>query len=710
MPLTKLDFQPGVNKDDTPLSSEGGWVDADKIRFVRGKPETMGGWDAITPSTFSGIARGGHAWTDIQGRRYVAWGTATKLYALVSGTIVDITPAHSYGVLVNPFSTSNGSPTVSVTHTDHALVTGQTITFTNQSAPVGGLTLSGAYTVTVTDANSYTITAGSSATSTATNGGGNVDYTAAFQMGLVSATGEAGGYGSGTYSAGGYGGSVTATDTLPRVWSLDNWGENLLAVPRGGALYEWQPAISYDEMMTNGDFASATGWTQGTGWSIAAGVATATAGTASDLSKPVAFTAGKVYTVTFTVTRTAGSLVFKTNGGTLGDTSAAISAAGTYTRTFQAPAGSTAILFSKDATFAGTIDNVSVKLASTAYRIMEAPSKNDTMFVDPNRIVVLIGTSLYGDTYNPLATRWSDRENNRSWVPSNANLSGDFLLAQGGRAIAGMATRQQNVVWTDNALYTMQFTGDTTNVFSFRLAGTGCGLAGPLAKAEHNGTVFWKSKDNFFLFQGGGPQIIPCPVRRDALENLAQGQEDKVAAGINPGFSEVWWFYPDARDGNECSRYVAFKWDESPGYWTVGTFARSTWIKPGVFDYPIALGTDGLAYYHEKGTTAAGAALTTMLEGSYSDLDDGENLTTLLGIIPDFEGQTGAVNFQIRLKSFPAAAERIQGNYTAAPNTEKIDLRTQARLMKVVLTSSSSPSFWRLGSLRARIERSGARR
>jgi hypothetical protein len=600
---------------------------------------------------------------------------------------------------------------VTVHSVGHALATGQTVTFANQSSAVGGLTLSGPYAISVSDADNYTVTAGSNASSTAT-GGGFIDYSASFRAGLVDATGEPGGYGTGDYGAGGYGGGFVATDILPLVWHLDNWGDNLLAVPRGGGLYEYQPSTDAFELVTNGTFASGAGWALGTGWTIGSGVATVAAGSASDLSRPIALVAGKTYRLSLTVARTAGTLVVKTDGGTMGEASSAISVSGTYTRTFVAPVGSTQLVLSKDAAFAGTVDNVSVSIATTAYRIAEAPSRNDAMFVDPNRIVVLIGTSLFGDVYNQMAVRWCDRENNRQWTPSTANLAGDYLLAIGGRAISGIATRQQNVVWTDAALYTMQFTGDPDTVFSFRLAGTGCGLSGALAKAEHNGAVFWKSRDNFFSFQGSIPQPIPCPVRRDILENMASGQDEKVSCGINTGFSEVWWLYPDARDGNECSRYVAFKWtqnDPSQG-WIVGTMARSTWIKAGVFQHPILMGTDGVAYFHENGTTAGGAPIVSRLESSYFDVEDGNNLTILRRIVPDFEGQLGAVSFTIKLKGFPNGPERVLGTYTAATNVEKIDLRAMARQMSVTLSASSSPSFWRLGNFSVDTMKSGATR
>jgi hypothetical protein len=258
------------------------------------------------------------------------------------------------------------------------------------------------YAVTVSDADNYTVTASGNASSTAT-GGGFIDYSAAFRTGLVDATGEPGGYGTGDYGAGGYGGGFVATDILPLVWHLDNWGDNLLAVPRGGGLYEYQPATDAVDLVTNGNFASGAGWTLGTGWTIGSGVATAAAGSASDLSRPIALVAGKTYRVSLTVTRTAGTLVVKTNGGTMGEASSAVSVSGTYTRIVRRPGGLNATRCSPRTRPSPGRLTTCRSLATTAYRIAEAPSRNDAMFVDPNRIVVLIGTSLFGDVYNQMA-------------------------------------------------------------------------------------------------------------------------------------------------------------------------------------------------------------------------------------------------------------------------------------------------------------------
>lgn len=707
MALTKFVFTPGLVKDDTPLASEGGWVDCDKIRFNNGYPEVLGGWEAVTSSTFTGIVRGSHSWNDLLGRRNLAFGTAAKLYALVGGTVTDITPPHSEGVLSGPFTTVSGTSSVSVAHSNHGFSTGMSVTFANQSATVGGLTLNGTYTITVSDINTYLITAAGTAGSSAT-GGGNVDYSAVLPAGLVDGLGEPGGYGTGSYGAGGYG-TTAATAVLPRIWFLDNWGETLVALPRGGALYQWQPSLTYPELVTGGSFASSAGWTTGTGWSIGAGVATATAGTGSSLSSAVAFNGGYVYRVTATVTRSAGSVVIRTDAGTIGDASAAISVSGTYSRLFRAPAGSTQIQFLKDTTFAGTIDNVSVKLENIAYRVDEAPPVSDAMFVDPHQIIVLMGTSPYGEVYNPLAIRWCDRQDLTAWVPSVTNLAGDNILARGGRIIGGIATRQQNLIWTDAALYTMQFTGSETDVYLFNLAGMGCGLLGAMAMAEHNGVVFWASNSrNFYSFNGALPMPIECRIRNDFFDNISTNQAEKVACGILPEQLEVWWLKPDSRDGSECSRYAAHRWDEL--HWTAGTHARSDFVQSGVYEYPIMFGTDGRLYYHEKGHTANGGVISAYIESAYFDVGDGENLMMVRRIVGDFEDLVSYVNFMMTARPWPTGTETVYGPFTHTPSTQKLDMRVTARQLKLLLASVAAPLQWRLGSFRLDIAKTGQKR
>lgn len=711
MPHTSVVFTPGLQKDDSPLASEGGWIDGDKVRFVRvgesWRPQTIGGWESLTTDTFTGIARGSHAWADLTGRRYVAWGTATSLYALIGGTKTDITPPHSEGVLTNPFTTTNTSAVVTVTHTSHGLATGASVTFSNQSSTVGGLTLNGTYTVTVSDDNTYTFTAGSAATSSAT-GGGNVDYSYALAAGLVDGIGEPGGYGTGTYGSGGYG-TTTAADKAPRIWYLDNWGRNLVACPSGGGLYEFQPSTTYPELVTNGDFNAATGWTTGAGWAISGGIATvAVAGASSDLSQAVTLEAGRMYRLRVDVSRTAGSFTIQFNTGTTTDLSMPISAAGSYSRLFRAPAGATTLRFTKDTSWVGFIDNASIKLESIAYRVDEAPAKNLAMFVDPHQLVVLLGTTPYLGTYQQMGVRWSGYQDITSWTPTLATLAGDNILGQGSRLVGGLATRQQNILWTDTAAYSMVFTNDARKPFQIDLLGTGCGLIGGLARSEHNGVVFWASTDNFYQSNGGAPAPIRSTLRRDFFGHIAENQGSKIVAGVLPSHSEVWFFSPDSRDGTEVSRYATFRWDE--GHWTAGTMPRTAWIKPGLYEYPIAFGTDGGVYWHEKGTSANGAVLTAYLESAYTDIGDGDKLMVVKRIIGDFDDLQGAVNFTLYGRMWPNGTEVTYGPFQHTSSSLSLPCRALARQMKVRLDSSATPSFWRLGALRMDIEQTGARR
>lgn len=629
------------------------------------------------------------------------------------GTKFTTTVEASYG----PLTTTSGSTTVTVTHAAHGLKVGQTITYSNVTN-VGGVTISGAYTVVaLLSRDKYTITAGGAAASTAT--GGFLDYVASWQNGLTDGLGGLG-YGTGAYGTGAYG-LPSQSDFLPTVWSLDNSGETLLAVRQSGPLYAWQPAISYPEIVLNGDFASSASWSQGTNWSIAAGIATATAAS-SILSQNVegSVKAGYVYRLKFTATVASGYVQFRVNAGStpavidVGSASAPIVKSGTYSRLVVMPDTPFDIAFEAFG-FTGTIDNVSLKLENMAFIVHEAPEHIDAMFVDSNRVVVLLGTIDAAGTYNPMLVRWSGQENYRQWVPDANTIAGEEPLARGGQLISGLASRQQNLLWSNEAMYSMQATGDTTTAYSIRLLGTGCGLIGQNAVAEHNGIAFWLSNNgNFYIFQGAIPQVIDCRLRRDMFSHISASQQTKTFAGVNAAFSEIWWLYPDSRDGTddnpnlECSRYVAFNWIEN--YWTCGTLDRTTWIAPGVFKYPIALGSDGYIYYHEAGNSANGGVLDWFLESAYFDIEDGDKLLKILRIIPEFENQIGDVDFYLYTKSEPNHAAVSGGPYTATPTTRDMKMRRLGRQAKVRLEGAAANMFMRMGSLRFDTEKTSARR
>jgi hypothetical protein len=700
----KLEITPGVVKDDTPLSAEGGWIDADKVRFRRGRPEAIGGWEKLTTDLMTGVARGSLTWPTLTGEKVVAWGTQSKLQALIGGELRDITPPHSEHVLFNPFATVNGSTTVTVsnavytaatqlaTTVPHGLKAGDSVTF-DKAAAVGGLTLNGTFSIaTIPSSSTFTITAGSSATSTA-SGGGFVVFTATLAAGNLDGSGTSG-YGVSTYGNATYG-AAFAGDSLPRIWSLSQWGEFMLANPSGYGLYEFQPALSYPNLVTNGDFGSSTGWTLGTGWSIGSGVLTKTGANATSATTPLSadIKAGYTYRLTFTLTRTAGTVKFVVAD----NITAPLSVAGTYSLLFRCPSGATTLAITADASFAGTLDNVAISLENKAYRVIEAPAVAYGMFVDSNRIVVLMSTINAAGVFDPLLVRWSGLENNRTWVPDSANIAGEIQLAAGSRAVGGVATRAQNVIWTDSTLYRMQFTGDTTDVFSVATAGEGCGLLGPLAAIEQGGVAYWMANTGqFFRFAGGAPEIIPCPLKKDVFDNLAPNQEGKSFCWVNSKFGEVWFHYADARDGNECSRYAVFNFVEQ--HWTAGTMARTSFVGAGVFANPIGFGADNLIYSHEKGASADGAPLATFIKSAPFDIEDGENLMAVRRLAPEFKDQQGAVQITLKGRSFPPDTEISAGPYLFSATTRYADTRFLSREISVTISSEAAPSSWRLGT------------
>ena len=238
MPLQELRLTPGINREVTSYSAEGGWYECDKIRFRSGYPEKIGGWERLSSFTFQGICRALFNWVTLDSDLLTSVGTNLKYYLERGGQYYDITPIRATGSLTDPFETTDGSPIVVVTDAAGGFDDGDFVTFSGASA-VGGITLSGEYQITLIDSTTYSVTADSNATSSATGGG---SVTAAYQIN----TGPAfavpiTGWSAGAWGAGAWGfGSYTTTDLEAiRVWSQANFGEDLVFGPRGGALYYW---------------------------------------------------------------------------------------------------------------------------------------------------------------------------------------------------------------------------------------------------------------------------------------------------------------------------------------------------------------------------------------------------------------------------------------------------------------------------------------
>ncbi len=699
MPYVKLPFVPGTFPDDTPLAAEGFSVQTNRGRFVRGKFQTQGGWEVATEDTFDGICRGLFTWRDNTALPYCAIGTHTELDVYFDANIYEITPIVSRGQLTNPLTTSLGSAVIAVSFTGHGMIDTQRIAFPGATSFNGAdISSDHGYEVTVSNANGFVFTAGSVATAGG-SGGGTLNYDIYLAPGLEDGTGGAG-YGTGAYGVGAYGSDNTGV-YYPRTWSLDSWGPNLIANPRGGAIYEWRPNFTATELVTNGNFSSATGWTTGTGWAIAAGVATASLGTASDLSTQIVLNPNAYFLLEFDLTRTNGEVSAKV-GSTL--ISASLNSSQHYEDVFYTASGTT-FAISKNASFVGTIDNVTITQLTTAEIIPNAPTQNTCILVTPEQILMAFGTiDEESGLFNPLGVRWSDTgrgdlSGNQTWNSAPENLARGTVLAKGGRIVGAKYGRGEVLAWTDSALYAGRYVPDAKNVYEFELVAEGCGLIGPNAACIMGGTAYWMSPaGEFWSYGGGGATPLKSPMRRDIFDNLAKVQQDKIYSYAVNSYGEAAWLYPDNRDGsNECNRYGKVNTDNQ---WDNGEFDRTAWVDAGAMNYPMAASTEGALYFQEKGNSDNGGALTWSRLTGVIPIGDGNTLFGIRSFFPNVDDWLGGFMLTIYMGNDPNAATTAYGPYAISTGATKVDLGPvfpTGKFAQFLIEGNAAPAFAREG-------------
>lgn len=386
------------------------------------------------------------------------------------------------------------------------------------------------------------------------------------------------GYGTGSFGREGYGDPALA-DYYLRTWSLANWGENLLASPRGGKLYTWQN-----------------------------------------------------------------------------------------------------------------------NTASAATEVTQAPDQNNVIIVTPSRQVMALGTNEeVSATYNPLCIRFSDTEDYTDWTTASDNLAGEVVLEGSGRIIAARMIGEYVGVWTDSAAYLGQFTGDSTQPWRFDLVSRNCGVIGPNAVTVFDQTAYWITPSGtlYAWSVGAPPAPLACPIRSDFIDNLEAFQSDKIVAVANGQWNEVWWFYPDSRDGTENSRYIALSVID--GTWFRGAMDRTAAIDAGPLADPLWVDSGGNIYSHESGQSANGGAIEGFIETSDQYLGEAENLLLVRGMWPDFEDQAGPVTLTIYGRLYPQDERRTYGPYTLSRALTKKDFMAQMRLAAFRIEFASAPAYWRLG-------------
>lgn len=625
MPLLKLAFKPGVVRENTRYTNEGGWYESNLVRFRQGTPEKIGGWQRISDKSFQGVCRSLWNWTTLGGQNYLGVGTNLKFYIELGGQYYDITPLRKTVTLAsNPFAVTLNSSVITVTDTAHGCVTGDFVTFSGAVGLGGNITasvLNAEHQVTVLTVNTYTITVAVQANATDVSGspGGGAAVEAKYQINVgaeiqVPLTGwGAGAWGAGTWGVGG-----SSTTTL-RLWNQDNFGEDLLFAPRKGGIYYWDA----------------------TGGVSTRGVALTSLSGASDV-----------------------------------------------------------------------------------------PTVQNMIYVsDVSRFVFAFGANEIGSAVqDPMLIRWSDQESLTNWTPSATNQAGGVRLSHGSEISTVVQTRQEVVVFTDSAVYSLQYLGPPV-VWGVQLLGDNISIISPNAAITAAGKVFWMGSDKFYLYDGR-IQTLRCDLRQYIYSDINRQQALQIFCGTNEGFNEVWWFYCSA-NSTVVDKYVVYNYVED--VWYYGELGRTAWLDSGLRSNPVAATYNNNIVNHEDGvddnTTGTPQPINAFISSSETDVEDGHNFGFIWRMLPDitFRGSTGTLTPRVTMTILPMQnsgsgvnnPESVGGSSSATVQrtavatieefTGQVYIRVRGRQIILKCESNQLGTQWQLGSPRIDVKLDGRR-
>ncbi len=724
MPLTKLQFRPGIVQDLTSYSNEGGWRDGDKVRFRLGYPEKIGGWEKYTSSTFLGSCRALHNWIALDGSNFLGLGTNLKYYIEEGGSFVDITPLRtgsptSAGAVTFSAVTSNPfSSTITVTHTNHGAVSGDFVTFSSVASLGGNITdivLNQEYSIDqVLSASSYQITAkdllGATVTSNSSdtgNGGSNTVGNYQINVGLNTTVGGTG------WGAGLYGGRTSAPlQTTVNEGGTLSASDTTITVTSATGIVATDIVMIDNELILVGGISSndLTGCTRGHSGTTAA-------------------------------THTDGSLVIlaKGNADAANDFFGwGVAASGGLTTTTQIrlwshdnfgedlltnPRDSGVFYWDKST---GT-NARSVELSTISGTKRSVPTIcKQIMVSDRDRHVLAFGADgLGGSTdvqgngvQDPLLIRFSSQESPIDWYPTETNTAGDLRLGSGSTFVRAIETKREILVWTDTALTSMRFIGPPFT-FGLQQLASNITIAGPNAAVATEDFVFWMGIDNFYVYAGQTKQL-QCTVKDRVFNDINLDQSDKIYGGVNSEFSEVFWFY--ASSGSQANnRYVVYNYLDK--IWYYGTLGRTAWLDRGTRPFPLATDNNGYLYNQEFGHDDDGSSMDSYIESAVMDIGDGDRFTFINKVIPDlsFSGSTAIstpqATFTIKSRDNPGQDFDNTGAGTAIRTqtvpveeyTQQLYLRSRGRSFAMRVESNAIGAKWRLGSPRVNIRQDGRR-
>jgi hypothetical protein len=623
MPLTKLQFRPGIVRELTDYTNEGGWYDCDKVRFRMGVPEKIGGWERLSANQFLGSARAIKAFVSLDGTEFNAFGTNLKYYIEQGGVFQDITPLRRTTAAGDvTFSATDGLSQILVNDVGHGAVINDFVTFSGAASLGGNITaerLNTEHQITsIVSSDAYTVQIVEANASDTGNGGASVVGEYQINVGLDNAVGGSG-WSAGTWGRGAWGsatGILQISDRL-RLWSHDNFGEDLLLVVRDGGIFYWDKSSSY--ILPN-------------------------------YARAVA----------------------------LSDLPAADATTPTIAK--------------------------------------------DIIVSDRDRHVIVFGCDPENNigVQDPLLIRFSDQENPSVWQSLPTNTAGDLRIGSGSEIVTAVETRQQILVFTDVSLHAMQFLGPPFT-FGITQISENITIMGPNAVKAADDLVFWMGLEDFYVYSGQ-IQKLDCTVRSYVFDDFNDVQAEKVFAGLNSSFNEIWWFYCSA-NSDEINRYVTFNYKQN--IWFYGSLSRTAWIDRGINSFPLSAATDGRAYFHEVGTDDGenNAPIESYIESSSMDIGDGDNYGFIRRVLPDITFSGSTVNapmaeFTLMTKNFPGGAINDtsvnQGVTRTAvlpveEYTNQLHVRLRGRSFMLKISSDGLGVKWRLGSPRIDLRPDGRR-
>jgi len=701
VPLKKILLKSGVNKENTRYTNENGWYVSDKVRFRQGTPEKIGGWRRISQAVYLGICRSLWNWVTLSNSNLLGVGTNLKYYIEQGGAYSDITPIRLTqsvtfaAVTVSPFSS-----TITVTSANHGAIVGDFVTFSGAVSLGGNITaavLNQQYQIaTVPTVNTFTITAkdpgtGAPVTSNASdsgNGGGS--SVGAFQVNTGPGVAQVPlvGWGAGAWGSGSWGVTPQVTDPL-RIWNAGNWGEDLVFGPRTAGIYYWDA--------TNGLS------TRGVALNSLGGTVTLT------IASPCVITLSNVLAEgTAIKLATTGALP---TGLTAGTTYYLINVDGVTANLSTSATGSA---INTSGSQSGT---------QSISTLVDVPLMQSNMLVsDASRFLIVFGTNEYGSTVaDPMLIRWGNQESLVDWVPSALNQAGSLRLSHGSQIIAVQQTRQEVLVWTDSALFSLQYLGPPL-VWGSQILGDNTSIIGPNATAIASGVTYWMGVDKFYVYNGR-VQTLRCDLRRHVFNDINKYQNFQVFAGTSEGFNEVWWFYCSA-NSTTVDRYVVYNYAED--IWYYGTMARTAWSDSGIRAYPQAATYNYNIVDHEYGVddneTGTTLPITAYIESAEFDIEDGQNFGFVWRMVPDltFDGST-ATTPQVTMTLYGMNGSGSGFNTEAAKSvartstvtieqfTNIVYTRIRGRQMIMKIGSDGVGTTWQLGAPRIDIRQDGRR-